>query len=77
MNLMDLFHASPLEIPNAIPKLGMTLSTATVVEAIGTHAVLIRKSAEKAREIVIQTQSVMVHWFVNIMAVHLYHGIQP
>ena len=68
---MDLFHASPLEIPNAIPKLGMTLSTATVVEAIGTHAVLIKKNAEKAKEIAIQIQSVMVHWFVNIMAVHL------
>ena len=58
---MDLYHANPLEIPNAIPKLGMTLSTATAVEAIGTHAVLIRKNAEKAKEIVIQTQSVMAH----------------
>ena len=54
-------HARPLETLNAIQKRGMTLSMATVVEAIGIHAVLIRKNAGKAKEIVIQTQSAMGH----------------
>ena len=69
MNLMDLFHASPLEIPSAIPTLGMTLPMATGKQDIGTLAVLIRKNAEKTRVIVTQTLSAMDHLFVNITAV--------
>ena len=58
---MDMCHARPLETLNAIQKPGMTLSMATVAEAIGTHAALIRKNAGKAKEIAIPIQSAMVH----------------
>ena len=61
MNLIDMCHARPLEIPNAISKLGIILSMATGAEAIGTHAALIRKNAERAKEIAILTQSAMGH----------------
>ena len=70
MNLMNWFHASPQGIPSAIPVLGMTslgIQEKTRMErtlgkgAIETHAVLIRRNAEKGKEIVIQMQSVMAH----------------
>ena len=54
-------HARPLETLNAIQKRGMTLSMATVAEAIGIHAVLIRKNAGKMKETAIQIQSAMDH----------------
>ena len=66
MNLVDLCHASLLEIPSAIPKLGMTLPTAMGKPDIGTLAALIRKNAEKAKVIVTQILSAMDHLFVNI-----------
>ena len=69
MNLMALCHASPLEIPSAIPTLGMTLPMAMGKQDIVTLAVLIRKNAEKTRVIVTQTLSAMDHLFVNITAV--------
>ena len=69
MNLMDLFHASPLEIPSAIPTLGMTLPMAMRKQDIVTLAVLIRKNAEKTKVIVTQILSAMDHLFVNITAV--------
>ena len=62
-------HVRPLETLNAIQKRGMTLSMVTVAEAIGIHAVLIRKNAEKTKVIVTQTLSALDHLFVNITAV--------
>ena len=53
MNLMDLCPISPLEIPSAIPTLGMTLPMAITKQDIETLAVLIRKNAEKMKGIVI------------------------
>ena len=69
MNLMDLCPVSPLEIPSAIPTLGMTLPMAMGKQDIVTLAVLIRKNAEKTKVIVTQTLSAMDHLFVNITAV--------
>ena len=69
MNLMDLFHASPLEIPSAIPTLGMTLPMAMAKQDIETLAALIRKNAEKTKVTVTQTLSATDHLFVNITAV--------
>ena len=69
MNLMDLCPVSPLEIPSAIPTLGMTLPMAITKQDIETLAVLIRKNAEKTKVIVTQTLSALDHLFVNITAV--------
>ena len=69
MNLMALCHASPLEIPSAIPTHGMTLPMTMEKQDIATHAVLIRKNAEKTKVIVTQTLSALDHLFVNITAV--------
>ena len=69
MNLIALSHAIPLAIPSAIPTLGMTLPMTMEKQDIATHAVLIRKNAEKTRVIVTQTLSAMDHLFVNITAV--------
>ena len=69
MNLMDLCPVSPLEIPSAIPTLGMTLPMAITKQDIETLAALIRKNAEKTRVIVTQTLSAMDHLFVNITVV--------
>ena len=69
MNLMDLCPVSPLEIPSAIPSLGMTLPMAITKQDIETLAVLIRKNAEKTKVIVTQTLSALDHLFVNITAV--------
>ena len=74
MNLMDLFHASPLEIPSAIPTLGMTLPMEMGKQDIATLAVPIRKNAAKTRVIVTQTLSAMDHLFVNITAVSFPEG---
>ena len=68
MSLMALYHASPLEIPSAIPTLGMTLPMAMGKQDIVTLAVLIRKNAEKTKVIVTQILSAMGHLFVNITA---------
>ena len=74
MNLMDLCPVSPLEIPSAIPSLGMTLPMAITKQDIETLAVLIRKNAEKTKVIVTQTLSAMDHLFVNITAVSFPEG---
>ena len=66
MNLMALYHASPLEIPSAIPTLGMTLPMAMGKQDIETLAALIRKNAEKTKVIVTQILSATDHWCVNI-----------
>ena len=66
MNLMDLYHANPLEIPSAIPTLGMTLPMAMTKQDIETLAALIRKNAEKTKVIVTQILSATDHLFVNI-----------
>ena len=66
MNLMALYHASPLEIPSAIPTLGMTLPMAMGKQDIETLAALIRKNAEKTKVIVTQILSATDHLFVNI-----------
>ena len=66
---MDLCPVSPLEIPSAIPTLGMTLPMAITKQDIETLAVLIRKNAEKTKVIVTQTLSALDHLFVNITAV--------
>ena len=65
---MDLCPVSPLEIPSAIPSLGMTLPMAITKQDIETLAVLIRKNAEKTKVIATQTLSAMDHLFVNITA---------
>ena len=78
MNLMNWCHASPQGTPSAIQVLGMTslgIQEKTRMErtlgkgAIETHAVLIRKNAEKTKVTVTQTLSAMDHLFVNITAV--------
>ena len=69
MSLRALYHANPLEIPSAIPTLGMTLPMAMGKEDIGTLVALIRKNAEKTKVIVTQTLSALDHLFVNITAV--------
>ena len=70
MNMMNLCYASPRGIPSAIQVLGMTFhgiqektrkERTLGKEVIETHAVLIRRNAEKGKEIVIQMQSVMAH----------------
>ena len=66
MNLMDLCPVSPLEIPSAIPTLGMTLPMAMAKQDIETLAALIRKNAEKTKVIVTQILSATDHLFVNI-----------
>ena len=74
MNLMAFCHASPLEIPSAIPTHGMTLPMTMEKQDIATLAALIRRNAEKTRVIVTQTLSAMDHLFVNITAVSFPEG---
>ena len=69
MNLMDLCPVSPLEIPSAIPTLGMTLPTTMEKQDIATLVALIRKNAEKTKVTVTQTLSALDHLYVNITAV--------
>ena len=69
MNLMALCHASPLEIPSAIPTHGMTLPMTMEKQDIATLAALIKKNAENTKVIATQTLSAMDHLFVNITAV--------
>ena len=66
---MALCHASPLEIPSAIPTLGMTLPMTMEKQDIATLAALIKKNVEKTKVIATQTLSAMDHLFVNITAV--------
>ena len=68
---MDMCHASPQEIPSAIPILGMISSMAMGKQDIGTLAALNRKNVEKVKAIAITIQSAMAHLFVNTTAVHL------
>ena len=74
MNLMDLCPVSPLEIPSAIPTLGMTLPTTMEKQDIATLAALIKKNAENTKVIATQTLSAMDHLFVNITAVSFPEG---
>ena len=69
MNLMAFCHANPLEIPSAIPTLGMTLPTTMEKQDIATLVALIRKNAEKTKVTVTQTLSALDHLYVNITAV--------
>ena len=66
---MNWSRANPLGTPNAISKHGMNSNgkqktrkeTKFGKQDIGTRAALIRKNAEKTKEIAIPIQSVMVH----------------